>query len=61
MVALADVAIEQRDQAYYVAGTRNSLDSVAWAIKRRRIHELAPSEMTLIWPQVPGRGSRRGS
>jgi uncharacterized protein (DUF433 family) len=27
-------AVEQRNQGYYVAGTRISLDSVAWALKR---------------------------
>jgi len=31
---LADAAVEQRHQGYYVAGTRISLDSVAWALKR---------------------------
>ena len=29
-----DVAVEQRNQGYYVAGTTISLDSVAWAVKR---------------------------
>jgi uncharacterized protein (DUF433 family) len=29
-----DVAVEQRNQGYYVAGTTISLDSVAWALKR---------------------------
>jgi hypothetical protein len=30
----ADIAVEQRNQGYYVAGTAISLDSVAWAVKR---------------------------
>ena len=29
-----DVAVEQRNQGYYVAGTTISLDSVAWALQR---------------------------
>jgi uncharacterized protein (DUF433 family) len=29
-----DIAVEQRYQGYYVAGTAISLDSVAWAVKR---------------------------
>jgi uncharacterized protein (DUF433 family) len=31
---LTNAAVEQRNNGYYVSGTRVSLDSVAWALKR---------------------------
>ena len=30
----ANIAVEQRNHGYYIAGTAISLDSVAWAVKR---------------------------
>ena len=45
-------AVEQRNQGYYVAGTRISLDGVAWALKRGD----PPTKYSRIFrPSDPGR------
>jgi len=46
-----DVAVEQRNQGYYVAGTTISLDSVAWALKRGQTAD----EMLADFPAIGSR------
>jgi len=53
----ANAAVERRDQGYYIAGTRISLESLAWAIKRGE----AVEEILADFPALGSRDRLEGA